>query len=93
MPAYFQTLLKFGLGGAIAVYLVWNQTQTLNANTNVLLQQSQSIQSTLAQHISATENLVQEIRRANLILLQSCSQAAKNDMGVRACWNAAAAVR
>lgn len=92
VPTYLKTLIQLGTVGAIAVYMVWFQTQTLNANMVTLTAQSQAIQSALAQHIIATEALVVEVRRANLILLQSCSQAAKSDSGVRACWNAAAAV-
>ena len=93
MPTYLKTLLQLGTVGAIAVYMVWFQTQTLNANMITLTAQSQAIRSAMEQHVAATQDLIIEIRRANLILLQSCSQAAKNDNGVRACWNAAAAVR
>ncbi len=93
MPAYLKLILQIGVPSAIAVYLVYTLSQNVVANTATLVNQSDRLQSQLSQHMATTDSLLLELRRANLIALQACSQAAKNDSQVRACWNAASAVK
>lgn len=88
---FMRFILQIGVPSALLGYVIWNQTTHLNADTSLLIRQSQAIEQILTQHILTTSDLVEEMRRANLIALTACSQAAKNEGGVRACWAAAGA--